>query len=120
MSDTREVLIHFRPMPGSAWLTHDPGFGTSVVSISHEAPHHPGPLTIVGVRLNGVEQVHRVVDSTTVIVSPRIPEQGGRLTILCEAPYSPAGAIQHASRHTPRPDDSYGLQRAANRSVEAR
>ena len=103
-------------MPGSAWLTHDIGFGTSVVSIAHEAPNHPGPLTIIGVRLDGIEQVHRVVDSCTVIVSPRIPEQGGRLTILCKAPHSPLADRKQPFLGIPRPDDSYGLQRAAIRS----
>ena len=117
MSDTHEVLIHLRPTASRPcpWLTHDRAFGTSVVSIAHEAPNHNGPLTIVGVRLDGIEQVHRVVDSYTVIVSPRIPEQGGRLTILCKAPYSSKVDRKALAPGTPRQDDSYGLQRAVNR-----
>ena len=115
MNDHDEVSIHLRPIAGAPWLTHDAAFGTSVVSIADEVGKFPAGLTITGVRLDGVEQPHRVVDPVTVIVSPRIPEQGGRLTILGKVPHSPVETLQRASRYIPSPDDSYGLQRAVNR-----
>ncbi len=51
-----------------------------------------------------------------MIVPPRIPEQGGHLTILCEAPYSPLVDQTQPFPGMPRPNDSYGLQRAVVRS----
>ena len=112
MSDHDEVSIRLRPLQDSPWLTHDIGFGTSIVSIADEVGKFPEGLTITGVRLNGVEQPHRVVDSVTVIVAPRILQQGGYLTILCKVPPSPVEALKRARRYIPSPDDSYGLQRA--------
>ena len=115
MTDHDEVSILLRPLPGSPWLTHDIGFGTSIVSIAHEVVKYPEGLCITGVQMDGRNLPHRVVDSWTVIVSPRILQQGGRLTILCKAPPSPVEALKRAHRHIPSPDDSYGLQRAVNR-----
>ncbi len=121
MSDTQQVFIrmvvwpsHSRPTP---WLTHDPAFGTSTVSIAHEVANYPGPLNIVGAYLDGKGfSAHRVIDGTTVIVSPRIPDRGGYLTILCEAPHRPCKGPTDGLPGIPRPDDTYGLQRAVIRS----
>ena len=121
MSDTQEVLIRMTVWPShlnrTPWLIHDAAFGTSIVSIAHEVDQSPGPITITDVYLQGHGRlVHRVVDATTVIVSPRIPDQGCYLTIRCEAPCTPWKDRTGPHPGTPSPDDSYGLQRAAFRS----
>lgn len=105
------VSIRFRPLPSSTWITHDPAFRTSIVSIESEAHKHPQPLTIIGAYLDGVPLRHRVRDALTVIVSPQVPLEGGYLEIRCVTPASePPQAPQRAQATTPPPDLRYGLQ----------
>lgn len=123
------VSIHLRPLPGSPWITHDPAFGTSTVSIkSHlatlarEARNHPQPLTIISVHLNGLPLRHRVIDPCTVVVSPQLPLQGDRLEVRCIAPLLAAESAPKALRTPapayPRPDHGYGLQAPESRKEE--
>lgn len=96
------TVIALRPLPSSPWLTHDPGFGTSTVTL-------PAPSEVVEVRLNGVALRHRVIDPLTVIVSPMVPMQGDRLDVLLEAPEEPSKALQWPTPAYPPPAPSYGL-----------
>ena len=117
----KEISIHLRPLPSSPWITHDAAFGTSIVSIKDEAAQHPGPLTIVGVRLNGLPLRHRVIDASTVVVRPCIPLQGDRLEVRCIGPQRPQAALQWSAPAYPLPMESYGLQRptdAAARNLQ--
>lgn len=82
----KEVSIRLRPLPSSDWVTHDPGCGTSIVSIEGEAHKHDGPLHIVGVYLNGVPLRHRITKPLSVVVSPMLPLQGDRLEVRCLTP----------------------------------
>ena len=120
MSDPRSICVHLAAADRASWLvSHDAAFDTSTISIASEAYKHPGPLTIVGV-LGLKWKSFRVINPTTAIVSPGLRPIDGYLTILCEAPYSPATALQGVSPGIPRPDDSYGLQRAVKHSAGGR
>ena len=111
MTEQAEVSIRLRPLPSSQWLTHDRGSGTSIVCIKAEAEKHPGPLTIIGVRLNGAPLRHRVRDDFTVIVSPRIPLEGDYLEVCCLSPVlaAPISPLR-APTGSPLGGDGYGLQ----------
>ena len=113
-ANVEEVCIRLRPLPSSDWITHEPAFDTSIVSIKEQAAEHAGPLTIVSVRLNGVPLRHRLSDAFTVKVIPRIPLVGGYLEIRCETPSLPANPspepLQWPTPANPTPDHSYGLQ----------
>jgi hypothetical protein len=120
----REVSIRFRPLPSSTWITHDPAFRTSIVSIESEAHKHPQPLAIIGAYLDGVPLRHRVLDALTVIVSPLVPLQGGYLEIRCLTPdLEPSRSAQQIASQgpqtvlatTPPPALRYGLQAPENR-----
>ena len=112
----REVSIRFRPLPSSTWITHDPAFRTSRVSIESEAHKHPQPLTIIGALLDGMPLRHRVRDALTVIVSPQVPLEGGYLEIRCLTPDAePPQAPQSVLATAPPPTVRYGLQAPENR-----
>lgn len=120
MSDPTSVCVHLAAADRASWLvSHEPAFDTSTISIAGEVRKHPGPLTIVGV-LGLKWKAFRVVDPTTLIVSPGLRPIDGHLTILCEAPYSPVVDRRAPTPSTPRPDESYGLQRAVIRDSESR
>ena len=117
-----QVSIRLQPLPGSQWITQDPANRASLVSIKEQASRLAseghGPLTIVGVYLNGVPLKHRVIDSVTVTVTPCPPLQGDRLEVRCirpvTEPAAPAEGLpqlpQHRPATTPQPGFSYGLQ----------
>lgn len=112
----REVSIRFRPLPSSTWITHDPAFRTSIVSIESEAHKHSQPLTIIGALLDGMPLRHRVRDALTVIVSPQVPLEGGYLEIRCLTPeLEPSQAPQTVQATTPPPALRYGLQAPESR-----
>lgn len=115
MSDPRSITVHLAAADRASWLvSHDPAFDTSTISIAGEVAKHPVPLTIVGV-LGLQWKAFRVVNPTTLIVSPGLRPIDGHLTILCEAPYSPVVDRRAITPGTPRPNESYGLQRAVVR-----
>ena len=103
--------IQLRPLPWSSWLAHDPAFGTSTVSIEGEAHRYPTTLAIVGVKLNGVDLKHKVINSLTVTVSPMIPMEGGRLEVLCTGANWTPEPLQWLAPAHPTLPDAYGLQR---------
>lgn len=107
-----EFSIYLRPLPASPWITSDPAFGTSTVTL-------PKPATVIGVHLNGVPLRHRDVDALTITVSPRIPLQGDRLELRCLGdslePPEALQALQRVSHAHPIGRDFYGLQAPSKR-----
>jgi hypothetical protein len=118
-SDFIEVSIFLRPLPSSTWLTSCWAMRTSRVSIADEAHKHPGPLTIVDVRLDGLPLRHHTVDAHTVIVSPQVPPEYGRLEVLCVHPRLasdlPEEPLKWLTLTDFSPEDNYGLQPASRR-----
>ena len=108
-----KVTIRLRPLPGSPWLKHDPAFGTSIVDLNAAcgvSPVDVGALTFSGVTLNGRALKFRVVGAGVLVVSPRIAEEGDRLTISGLSPAPPARPPQSPrATHLP-PAYRYGLQ----------
>ena len=101
----KEISIHLRPLPSSPWITHDPACRTSIVSIDST----PQPLSIEGVRLDGLPLRFRVLDALTVIVSPQSPLEGGRLEIRCTVPAEPGEGVKTKRATYPSPPPFYGL-----------
>ena len=117
LADFVEVSILLRPLPSSPWITSCWAMRESTISISHcvesEAHEQAAPLTIIGVRLNGIPQRHRVIDQHTVKVAPQVPLEYGSLEVLCVRPRlasdAPAKPLQWLTPTYPLPEPSYGL-----------
>lgn len=106
-----EIEIKFYALETSPQVFHDPALRSTFINIAGESIGSMGPLTITGVRLNGVDQWFRHVNETTVMVVPKLPLEGGTLVVRCISPVKAAKPLMQSRPYSPMPDNAYGLQR---------
>jgi hypothetical protein len=94
-----ETSFRFLAVKGSPYITQALAYGASIIS-------NPNALPVVAVLLNGASLKFRLVDSTSVAVSPPIPFEAGRVEVRYLAPAMPATPLRQPIAPPP---EAFGL-----------